>query len=52
MSAVREIDLRELAERVDQVFHEIDAGAEYVILKNGRPVARLVRASDGDSEAE
>jgi antitoxin (DNA-binding transcriptional repressor) of toxin-antitoxin stability system len=52
MPIVREIEERDLAERVDEVFDEIDAGVEYIIVKEGRRVARLVRMSESEPDAE
>ena len=36
------ISLREANQRFARCIREVEAGAEYVITRNGRPVARLV----------
>jgi antitoxin (DNA-binding transcriptional repressor) of toxin-antitoxin stability system len=46
MPIVREIDERELAERIEEVFDEIASGIEYAIVKEGRQVAKLVPVAE------
>ena len=39
---INTVSLREANQRFARCIREVEAGAEYVITRNGRPVARLV----------
>ena len=48
MPTTREIEERDLAKRVDEVFDEVATGVEYLILRDGRRVARILRMPDSE----
>jgi len=46
-SAVKTINEEEAAETFEQCAREVEAGEEYIITRDGQPVARLVPADIG-----
>ena len=51
MSSVRTISARDANQKFAELLRAVGAGAEFLVTRRGRPVARIVSASDDGTRA-